>query len=345
MSWHFVERWLQKVYQHSTLVGKFWITFLIIFRIVVVSSISDRVYSDEQSEFKCNTAQIGCGNVCFNKFSPMSHIRFWSFQIIMVCTPTILFMVYSAHQIRPDSKDKKEERIAKILKQQKERTEKGLLKQRQNFFSYSNNDFHDNFERDQLVPHNQSQKQKLKKMYKKSINPDEFGAKTDVHPVTAQFLEKMRLQKLGIMDHPVDQETTGSFLPKDKDREKETFMKHFLLYAISVMARTVIELLFICIQWYTFGWKVANLYKCVGFPCPNTVDCYVSRPWEKTILLWFMYFVAVLSTVMNLIEMNYLLSYWISNRLKDLKEKREKTEEDHRSLINSWSEKRTRFKI
>ena len=111
MSWHFVERWLQKVNQHSTLIGKFWLTFLIIFRIVVVSSVGDRVYSDEQSEFKCNTLQvqfktilsfqrtkkqfkIGCTNVCFNMFSPISHIRFWSFQIILVCTPSIVFMVY-----------------------------------------------------------------------------------------------------------------------------------------------------------------------------------------------------------------------------------------------------------
>ena len=27
-------------------------------------------------------------------FSPISHIRFWSFQIILVCTPSIVFMVY-----------------------------------------------------------------------------------------------------------------------------------------------------------------------------------------------------------------------------------------------------------
>ena len=47
-----------KVNQHSTLIGKFWITFMIVFRIVVVSSVGDRVYSDEQSEFKCNTMQV-----------------------------------------------------------------------------------------------------------------------------------------------------------------------------------------------------------------------------------------------------------------------------------------------
>ena len=35
----------------------------------------DRVYADEQSEFKCNTQQPGCNNVCFNSFSPISHLR------------------------------------------------------------------------------------------------------------------------------------------------------------------------------------------------------------------------------------------------------------------------------
>ena len=39
MSWHFLERWLEKTNQHSTLLGKFWITFLIVVRMVVVASI------------------------------------------------------------------------------------------------------------------------------------------------------------------------------------------------------------------------------------------------------------------------------------------------------------------
>jgi len=97
MSWHFLERWLEKTNQHSTLLGKFWITFLIVVRMVVVASIGDRVYNDDQSEFKCNTQQPGCTNVCFNKFSPMSHLRFWSFQIIFVATPSVIYIVYSGH--------------------------------------------------------------------------------------------------------------------------------------------------------------------------------------------------------------------------------------------------------
>ena len=85
-----------------------------------------------------------------------------------------------------------------------------------------------------------------------------------------------------------------------------------------MIARTVIELLFICIQYWLFGWQVNTLYKCVGHPCPNTVDCYISRPGEKTVIMWFMYGVAAISTLMNLIELNYLLSHWVSTRLQAL---------------------------
>ena len=65
---------------------------------------------------------------------------------------------------------------------------------------------------------------------------------------------------------------------------------------------------FIVIQYYLFGWRVATLYKCVGHPCPNTVDCYISRPGEKTVIMLFMYAVAIISTVMNIIELEYLFN-------------------------------------
>ena len=39
MSWHFLERWLERANQHSTLIGKFWITYLIVCRMVIIGSI------------------------------------------------------------------------------------------------------------------------------------------------------------------------------------------------------------------------------------------------------------------------------------------------------------------
>lgn len=128
MSWHFLERWLEKANQHSTLIGKFWITFLIVCRMIVIGSLGDRVYADEQSEFRCNTAQPGCNNVCFNNFSPISHLRFWGFQIIVVTLPSIIFLIYSGHKAKQkldfekeknlkDKQDKVTARLSKKLTQ------------------------------------------------------------------------------------------------------------------------------------------------------------------------------------------------------------------------------------
>lgn len=115
MSWHFLERWLEKANQHSTLIGKFWITFLIVCRLIIIGSLGDRVYADEQSEFKCNSAQMGCNNVCFDNFSPISHVRFWGFQILAVTFPSIIFLIYTGHK----TKEAVEQEKSKMLETKK----------------------------------------------------------------------------------------------------------------------------------------------------------------------------------------------------------------------------------
>uniref|UniRef100_A0A673AT79 Gap junction protein n=1 Tax=Sphaeramia orbicularis TaxID=375764 RepID=A0A673AT79_9TELE len=79
---------------HSTVIGKIWLTMLLIFRILLVALVGDAVYSDEQSKFTCNTQQPGCNNVCYDTFAPVSHLRFWVFQIVLVSTPSIFYIDY-----------------------------------------------------------------------------------------------------------------------------------------------------------------------------------------------------------------------------------------------------------
>ena len=35
------------------------------------------------------------------------------------------------------------------------------------------------------------------------------------------------------------------------------------------------------------GFAMQRLVKCNAWPCPNTVDCFVSRPTEKTVFTVF----------------------------------------------------------
>ncbi|CAL8371828.1 unnamed protein product [Gadus morhua 'NCC'] len=77
---------------------------LLIFRILLVTLVGDAVYSDEQSKFTCNTQQPGCNNVCYDTFAPVSHLRFWVFQIVLVSTPSIFYIVFVLHKIAKDEK-------------------------------------------------------------------------------------------------------------------------------------------------------------------------------------------------------------------------------------------------
>lgn len=81
MSWSFLTRLLDEISNHSTFVGKIWLTVLIIFRIVLTAVGGETIYYDEQSKFICNTQQPGCENVCYDAFAPLSHVRFWIFQV------------------------------------------------------------------------------------------------------------------------------------------------------------------------------------------------------------------------------------------------------------------------
>ncbi|CAJ1065895.1 gap junction delta-2 protein-like [Xyrichtys novacula] len=97
--WSILGRFLSEVQNHSTVIGKIWLTMLLIFRILLVALVGDAVYSDEQSKFTCNTQQPGCNNVCYDTFAPVSHLRFWVFQIVLVSTPSIFYIVFVLHKI------------------------------------------------------------------------------------------------------------------------------------------------------------------------------------------------------------------------------------------------------
>ncbi|XP_060754066.1 gap junction delta-2 protein [Neoarius graeffei] len=102
--WSILGRFLVEVQNHSTVIGKIWLTVLLIFRILLVTLVGDTVYGDEQSKFICNTLQPGCNNVCYDTFAPVSHLRFWVFQIVLVSTPSIFYIIYALHKITKDEK-------------------------------------------------------------------------------------------------------------------------------------------------------------------------------------------------------------------------------------------------
>ncbi|GAB5574844.1 gap junction beta-5 protein [Prionailurus iriomotensis] len=55
-------------------------------------------------------------------------------------------------------------------------------------------------------------------------------------------------------------------------------------------------------------YTLPHVVKCHAAPCPNTVDCFISKPSEKNIFTLFMVVTAAICILLNLVELAYLVS-------------------------------------
>ncbi|RVE58208.1 hypothetical protein OJAV_G00206980 [Oryzias javanicus] len=234
--WSFLGRLLENAQEHSTVIGKVWLTVLFIFRILVLGAAAEEVWGDEQSDFTCNTQQPGCENVCYDEAFPISHIRFWVLQIIFVSTPTLIYLGHVLHIVRME--DKRKEKEEEMRKANKFHEEKELL--------YRNGD-------------------------------DAGGGGKKEKPPIRDEHGKIRIR--------------GALLRT---------------YVFNIIFKTLFEVGFILGQYFLYGFHLKPLYKCARWPCPNTVDCFISRPTEKTIFILFMLVVACVSLLLNLLEIYHL---------------------------------------
>ncbi|XP_051927866.1 gap junction delta-3 protein-like isoform X2 [Hippocampus zosterae] len=102
------------------------------------------------------------------------------------------------------------------------------------------------------------------------------------------------------------QRTSASKAPRDY-RETRQLRR---LYIVHVAFRLFAEVSFLVGQWWLYGFKVEAQYPCDRFPCPYTVDCFTSRPAEKTVFLCFYFTVGVLSAISSCVELLYSSTKW-----------------------------------
>lgn len=217
--WNLLGKLLEKAQEHSTVVGKVWLTVLFIFRILILSAATEKVWGDEHSGFTCDTKQPGCENVCYDHTFPISHVRFWVLQIIFVSTPTLIYLGHILHLVRMEEKQMEKE------------------KEQQDIIAVAK--------------------------HKKAPVRDDKG--------------RVRLR--------------GELLRT---------------YVFNVIFKTLFEVGFIVAQYLLYGFQLKAMYTCDRKPCPNVVNCYISRPTEKTIFIIFMLGVASVSLLLNLIEIYHL---------------------------------------
>ncbi|XP_041806359.1 gap junction protein, alpha 5a isoform X2 [Chelmon rostratus] len=231
--WSLLGNFLEEVQEHSTSVGKVWLTVLFIFRILVLGTAAESSWGDEQSDFLCDTQQPGCTNVCYDSAFPIAHIRYWVLQIVFVSTPSLIYMGHAMHTVRREEKQRRRE--------QEEREARGE----------GGGDL-------------EGEKEYLQQ-------------KESVRGVTSNGSGRVRLK--------------GALL--------QTYM-------LSILIRTVMEVTFIVVQYLIYGVFLKALYLCKAWPCPNPVNCYMSRPTEKNVFIIFMLVVAGVSLLLSVLELYHL---------------------------------------
>ncbi|KAG8545454.1 hypothetical protein GDO81_020835 [Engystomops pustulosus] len=254
MSWSFLTRLLEEINNHSTFVGKVWLTILIIFRIVLTAVGGESIYYDEQSKFVCNTHQPGCENVCYDAFAPLSHVRFWVFQIILITTPSIMYLGFAMHKIARQP----EEYRRRLEKSQSKRKKKAPMVHRGARRDYE--EAEDDNEEDPMIT--------------EVLEPEKDAEEAD----KKKHDGRRRIKQDGLMK----------------------------VYVLQLLFRTLLEVGFLMGQYVLYNFKVDDRYVCTRSPCPHTVDCFVSRPTEKTIFLLIMYAVSLLCLFLNVCELFHL---------------------------------------
>lgn len=201
MSWMFLRDLLSGANKYSTGIGRIWLAVVFIFRLLVYMVAAEHVWKDEQKEFECNTKQPGCENVCFDYFFPVSQVRLWALQLIMVSTPSLLVVLHVAYR------ESREKRHRKQLYISTGQMEGGL----------------------------------------------------------------------------------------------------WYTYLISLIVKTGFEIGFLVLFYKLYdGFTVPCLFKCDQKPCPNVVDCFISKPTEKTVFIFCLVIASCLCILLNLIELSFL---------------------------------------
>lgn len=126
------------------------------------------------------------------------------------------------------------------------------------------------------------------------------------HRRRAQLKEELDETELALDEHKRMEKELKRL--EEQKKVKKAPLRGSLLrtYIIHILTRSLLEVCFILGQYVLYGIQLEPLYKCERLPCPNSVDCYISRPTEKTIFMVFMIAIAGVSLFLNILEISHL---------------------------------------
>ncbi|XP_028283133.1 gap junction delta-4 protein-like [Parambassis ranga] len=88
------------------------------------------------------------------------------------------------------------------------------------------------------------------------------------------------------------------------DQSRELAVPRFYCtYLLVIILQILLEAAFSAGQYFLFGLTIPKSFFCYEAPCTSGVECYISRPTEKTLMLNFMLAVASLSILLSLADL------------------------------------------
>ncbi|RVE58206.1 hypothetical protein OJAV_G00206960 [Oryzias javanicus] len=135
---------------------------------------------------------------------------------------------------------------------------------------------------------------------------------------------------------------------KDSERQKKGKRQHIkgpllLTYICSLIFRLLFEAGFLYALYLIYnGFLMPRLVKCEQWPCPNIVDCFISKPTEKTVFIIFMVASSVICMMLNVAELCYLIYKESQKRSRTNSRSNMRENQDNerleRSIIDSSNE-------
>lgn len=277
-------------------VGKYWISMFNVLRFMFLMSIADNGFGKETLE--CNTNTPGCNKLCTNEFFPLSPKSLWELQLISICLPIILFVIFSEWKIEKIkiSIDKRDEALKNdpkrkaYLKKLEER-QKAMIDQEKSLIS-------------RKVELNTAVRYRNMFGAKRKELEDKLEKEEDSY-------FSMKFQTL-IDEEYVNKETDKDFGAGDVTVINEYYPILYFYYFLTVILRTGIEIAFNFFFYYIYRGNffiiMPQAYLCNDEgselqPCNGVTDCYIDRPYAKTVIIVVMLGFSFFTIVMGFVEL------------------------------------------
>ncbi|XP_041658494.1 gap junction delta-4 protein-like [Cheilinus undulatus] len=92
--------------------------------------------------------------------------------------------------------------------------------------------------------------------------------------------------------------------------------RFYCAYLLVIVVRILLEVFFSAGQFFLFGLSIPKSFLCYEAPCTSGVECFISKPTEKMLMLNFMLGVSSLSVLLSLFDLMSSMKAMVSWRRK-----------------------------